>query len=153
MVKFKRPTQELLELVAADMRDADKVEIWASDRQTPLSALTMGVSMSDYSTAVVIDDTPCAVMGLSIRCPLTGSGVPWLLGANAIMRYKREILLQSPRVIDQMLTICPRLFNFVHCENKASIRWLRWLGFTIESPKPYGVGGELFHKFHLERVH
>lgn len=151
MVEFIRVTDRLIRAVADDMRVEDIDEVWASDRQDPHTALVRGVAASHYTTGVLINGDACAILGLSKRDTLTGAGVPWLLGTNAAMRHRREFLLQSPPVIQQMLDICPRLFNYVHCDNKSSIRWLRWLGFTIEPATPYGVGGELFHKFHMQR--
>jgi hypothetical protein len=73
-----------------------------------------------------------------------------MLGANAVNRHKKAFLSLTPGVIEEMLTICPRLYNMVHGRNKESIRWLKWLGFTIDDPVPHGPDSELFHKFHLE---
>jgi hypothetical protein len=33
-----------------------------------------------------------------------------------------------------------------------SVRWLAWMGFTIDEPEPIGVNGEMFHLFHKEGV-
>jgi len=134
------------------MRQADAVEVWSSSRQTPLDALTTGWEMSDLAVIVTVDDEPCVMMGLVIRDILTGAGVPWLLGTEGALKHKRHFIAQVPPVIDEMLTICPRLFNYVHAENKVSIRWLKRIGFTIDDPMPYGLDEELFHRFHLERV-
>ena len=151
MVEFVKPTVELIEKIAADMRDEDVAEIWASHHHTPLESLMSGWEVSDLSTIVMGDDEPLVMFGLVKKDILSGSGTVWLLGANRAMQYKREFLTQSKPVIDEMLTICPRLCNMVHAKNKTSIRWLRWLGFTIEEPTQQGPDKELFHRFHLER--
>jgi hypothetical protein len=150
-VKFLKPTRELIEAVAADMRQADVDEIWASGHLTPLSALLDGCEISDYTVVVVVNDVPCVVLGLVIRDILTGTGVPWLLGTDGALKYKRHFLIQVPEIINEMLTVCPRLFNYVHTENKVSIKWLKRIGFTLGDPVEYGCEGELFHKFYLER--
>lgn len=151
-VKFIRPTGDIVRHIAANMRAADAVEVRASHGHTPMQALHYGVEQSHYSIVVSVNDEPCAILGLAIRDILTGTGVPWLLSTDAALKYKREFLKQSPPVIAEMLTICPRLFNYVHAENRVSIRWLKWLGFTIGSPEDHGSNGELFHRFHLEKV-
>ena len=151
-VKFVRPTDELVEFIAVNMRQADVDEIWASHRHLPYESLMSGWDLSHSSIVVTVNDEPCVMMGLVIRDILSGAGTPWLLGTDNALKYKRHFLTQVPAVIDEMLTTCPRLFNYVHIENKVSIRWLKRIGFTIDEPAPYGVAGELFHKFYLERV-
>lgn len=151
VTEFARPTDEIVQRVAETMRQADADEVAASHGHTPLKALQAGIKVSDFVVAVVIDGEPVAIFGLSRCNPVTGSGVPWLLSSENALKHKREFLLQSPKVIEQMLNVCPYLFNFVHTENRTSVRWLKWLGFTIEESRPFGKKGELFHRFHLTR--
>ena len=148
---FVKPTVELIESIADDMRQADADEVWASNHHTPLESLKEGWWLSDFSTVVMCDNEPLVMIGLVKRDMLTGSGVVWMLGANRALKYKKQFFTQTKPVIDEMLTICPRLCNMVHSKNTVSIKWLEWLGFTIDEPTPYGPEGELFHRFHLER--
>ena len=149
--KLVKPTLEHVRAIAADMRDEDAAEVWASHRHTPLEAMAMGFGMSDLSVVMEIDGDPLTMLGLVKGTALTGHGVPWLLSSRRALAHRREFLLQSPPIIEQMLSVCPRLSNHVHAENRLSVRWLKWLGFTVDKPQPLGVNKELFHKFHLER--
>ena len=151
-VKFLEPTYELIKAIAADMRQADADEVWASNHHTPIEALMDGWKISDRSVIVMVNDEPCVMIGLVIRDILSGAGIPWLLGTENALKYKRHFLTQVPAVINEMLTVCPRLFNYVHVENTISIKWLKRIGFTLDKPLPYGRDNELFHKFYLERV-
>ena len=151
-VKFVEPTLEHITVIADDMRQADVDEVWASGHHTPLEALLNGWKISDYSVIVLVNDTPCVMLGLVIHDILSRVGVPWLLGTENALKYKLHFIAQVPAVINEMLNICPVLFNYVHVENKTSVRWLKRIGFTVEEPGPYGISRELFHKFHLERV-
>lgn len=153
MIEFVKPTVELVESIAADMRQADVDEVWASNHHTPLESLMKGWQLSNLSTVVVYDNEPLVMIGVVKRDMLTGSGVVWMLGANRALKYRKEFLRQTKPVIDEMLTIYPRLCNMVHNKNTDSIRWLKWLGFTIDDPIPHGPDDELFHRFHLERSH
>lgn len=150
MIEFVRPTVEMVESIAADMRQADIDEVWASNHHTPLESMMKGWELSDFSTVAMCNNEPLVMIGLVKRDMLTGSGVVWMLGANRAMKYKKEFFRQTKPVIDEMLTICPRLCNMVHGKNKSSIAWLKWLGFTIDDPIPHGPDGELFHRFYLE---
>ncbi len=152
IVKLVRPIESAIRIIAADMRPEDAAEVWASHHHTPIEALMSGWKLSNLSVVVEIDGVPCAMLGLVVQCRITGAGTPWLLASNHALRHRREFLLQSPPVIAEMLNICSRLSNHVHVNNKVSIRWLKWLGFTIEKPEPTGLNRELFHRFHLEKV-
>lgn len=153
MIEFVPPTVEMVESIAADMRDADAAEVWASNHYTPLESLMKGWKVSDFTTIAVCSGEPLVMIGLVKRDLLTGSGVVWMLGANKSLNYKKEFFRQTKPVIDEMLTICPRLCNMVHNKNTSSIQWLKWLGFTIDNPVQHGPDNELFHRFHLERSH
>lgn len=153
-IRFVKPTVEMVEAIAADMRQADVDEVWASNHHTPIESLMKGWDQSDYVSVAVNDkDEPLVMFGLVKRDVLSGYGIIWLLGTNNAMNHRREFLTKTPVIIDQMMTICPRLCNMVHDKNKESIRWLKWLGFTIDDPVPHGPHGELFHRFHKEKEH
>lgn len=151
-VKFLKPTNELVEAIANDMRQADTDEVWASHHHTPIEALTYAWKTSEYAVIVTVNNEPCVMIGLVIRDILSGIGVPWLLGTENALKYKRHFITQVPAVINEMLGVCPNLYNYVHVKNKISIGWLKRIGFTIDEPSPYGCDNELFHKFHLERA-
>ena len=151
MVRFGEPTPEAIKFISDNMRKEDVAEVWASGRYTPLEALEMSMKYSKKAVVVYDDDIPLTVLGLVLRDFLSGIGVPWLLSAEQALKHKRKFLELSPPVIEEMLDICPKLVNHVHIDNKLSIRWLKWLGFTIEDPKPTGMHGELFCRFTMER--
>lgn len=151
VIKFEKPTLAMVEHIAANMRDEDRREVWASSNSTPYEALFNGWNASHLVTVVTVNNIPCVMLGLVKRDVLSGHGVPWLLGTEGALKHRRQFLKLSPPVIEEMLNVCPVLYNYVHVENTLSIVWLRWLGFTIMNPEPYGANGELFHKFFIER--
>ena len=151
LVEFVRPTEAMINVIASDMRDADAAEVWASSHHTPLQSLMIGWKSSDISVIIKCNGEPMVMIGLVKQNMLTGNGIPWMLGTNASMKYKREFFNQTGPIIEEMLNVCPRLSNYVHGKNKASILWLKWLGFTIEEPIEHGPDSEIFHRFYLNR--
>lgn len=151
VVKFIEPTPDHIQFIADNMREADRIEVMASHGHTPMEALQAGLKRTGFTTIVTVNDEPCVMFGLVRLDLLSCEGTPWLLGTENALKYRREFLIQTPKVIAEMLTICPKLVNYVHSKNTVSIRWLRKLGFILEEPVPYGVAGELFHRFHLEK--
>tara|TARA_R110000744_G_scaffold380326_3_gene500756 strand:+ start:21337 stop:21795 length:459 start_codon:yes stop_codon:yes gene_type:complete len=147
VVEFKKPTPEMIQFIADNMRQADVDEVMAAANSTPLQAITGGIEISYSSSVAVINGDIVAIMGVVKNTALSSTGVPWLLGTEAIVKHYREFLGASPSVLNAMINVCPNLVNHVYVENKVSIRWLKWLGFKIEEAKPFGVNGKLFHKF------
>ena len=151
VVELIQPDTDAVRYIAENMRQSDIDEVWASNNHTPLEALVNGWENSHGSLIVQINGDPCVMLGLVRLDFLSGHGTPWLLGTDSSLKYKREFLKQVPAVIEEMLGICQTLSNYVHVNNSVSIRWLKRIGFTICEPEVYGVEGEMFHRFYLEK--
>lgn len=151
MVKFEPTTQQHIEHVAENMRKQDVIEIKASHNHDPLTGLTRSVSVSNYSVTILIDDEPVAIFGLTIQNIIAGIGIPWMLGTDQVTLRKKTLLPYSREVIDQMLKITPRMYNYVHSKNTLSIRWLTWLGFRVDKSSDHRMHNqnEIFYKFEM----
>tara|TARA_R110000787_G_C13443394_1_gene446754 strand:- start:33669 stop:34076 length:408 start_codon:yes stop_codon:yes gene_type:complete len=135
------------------MREQDVREVAASHGHAPYEALQFSVKNSQFSTVASISGEPFCVFGLSTgESAITHVGSPWMLGTKKVSVYRRPFLRASFDVVEDMLKESDLLVNHVHVENHVSIKWLRALGFTIESPVEYGINKELFHQFHLRKT-
>lgn len=135
--------------LAPRMRRADVEELAANGRE-PLPALLRCLSLSAVSYAVV-DPTgePLALYGFA---PIDAeTGCPWLLGADALVTTRRKWFLRNSQTImgggDRIFR---RQWNRVDSRNAVHVRWLRWVGCTLEPARPYGPLGVPFHVFHRE---
>lgn len=142
--------EEYVGFVAANMRQADRDEIWASHHLRPEQALRRCLRETPKAFAAVIDGEVCCLFGVTPRSILTGHGMLWMLGTDGIVRHQYRFLRDSIECADAMNREYPILMNYVSDANEASKRWLRWLGFTLDDPAPYGVERQLFRRF--ERV-
>ena len=141
-------TPDHIPALAANMRSADRREVWASHRHTPEQALRMSLSSATVAWACLVEGVPAFMWGVSRRgCILSDVGVPWLLGTDAIHKVSREFLKQSRDYVDRMQDGFTRLENFVHAENRLSIRWLKWCGFVLDEEIPELMNGEDFFLF------
>ena len=143
--------------IAADMREADRREVWASHRHTPVQALKSSLACSELAWTCLVEDTPALMFGVARRgILLSDTGVPWLLGADLFFKTHSELnrvfLRQSQRYVALMLDRFPRLENYVHAGNKASIRWLKWCGFRLIDD-PVTINGEEFYRFWRDARH
>ena len=64
MIEFVKPTVELVQSIADDMRPADAAEVWASDHHTPIQSLMEGWRVSDFVAVAMCDNEPLVMMGL-----------------------------------------------------------------------------------------
>jgi len=148
VVKFRPVTDDDVNHVADNMRQADVDEVWASNRLTPRQALRNGVNESKYTTTAVINGDVIGIFGLNVISDLTGTASPWFLGTDDVKKHTKDFLPYSRKALQSMIDLYPKLYNYVYHENKISIRWLKWLGFTVEK----GVKnkhGEIFHRFNI----
>lgn len=154
MHRYLEPTEDLIRIVAENMRQDDIEEVWASHRSLPFDALMTSWKLSNLSSIVEINGELCAMFGVRKMDVLSGRGVPWMLSTNHLVvpANAREFLKGTKSIVAEMLDACPLLQNYVYTKNRLSIRWLKWIGFTIEAAEPAGKGGELFHRFHMTKA-
>lgn len=138
---------EHVALLAPVTREADRQEVWASSRSTPEQALTKGLAVSSRAWTVFFGDEVAAMWGVSPAAILGSTGVPWLLSSPAVDRHPVTFLRHSRALVDDLHDGFPVLRNYVDARYIRCIRWLRWLGFTVEPPVPIGVHRMPFHPF------
>jgi len=146
-VRFVKPVDNHLLYVAINMREVDVQEVNKSSGLKPYHALCESVRRSKYSTVVLIDDEPVAVFGI-VELSLLGSlGVPWMLATPSISKDIKLFMMETKKALSVIFGMYEQLYNYVDIENRNAIRWLKWIGFDIQDPKPYGIKGHLFCKF------
>lgn len=136
-----------LEPIAANMRDADAVEVWLSAHKMPYEAITDGFNSSIKVWTIMRDGTPIGMFGVSSPSILGNIGMPWLLGTDEMLNIRRQFIRESMHYLDEMFTLYPRLVNFIHVDNVASLRWLRWMGFDFDGPIKAGAENAEFFRF------
>lgn len=135
--------------LAQHARAADVAELWAAARLTPEGAMRIGLPLSPLAwTGFVGDDTVC-MFGVTPVSLLGGVGAPWLIGTEHVERYQMAFLRHSRPMVAAMLQRFPLLINHVDARNTVAVRWLRWLGFAMAEPAPYGPFGVPFRKFEM----
>lgn len=122
------------------IRKEDVTEL-AAIGVTPQQSMTEGAARSIGAWSQFIYGAPACMYGYAMQ---NGHGVPWAICTTAVERHPVPFLRESRRFIDSLPMA---LQNYVDARNTKTIEWLTWLGFTIDTPAPLGINGELFHRF------
>lgn len=135
--------------VAAHIRAADRAELAAMTTLEPSAAIAVSMRGGFESLAGLVDGEPVCVFGVGSRSALDGTGVPWLIGSDALERHAVPFLRRNRAIVARWLGLFDRLENWVHDEHAVSVRWLGWLGFTVHRPAPWGPFGNAFRRFEM----
>lgn len=121
--------EDLLTIASLDLRDADKEEIRASVGLPTSEALMSSARVSNELWVVVHKGSIEAVFGVSDR----GSyGVPWFMATDKFDEFRISFAKESRWMVQRWLDKYGLLMNVVDSRHISSIRWLRWLGFTVD---------------------
>lgn len=138
--------------IAAHVREADRVELWAAGYMTPLETMIKAMDRSEAFTGMA-DDTPVCMWGVVQDDILFGFGIPWMVASTHLDTHARAFLSRNKAVIVEMLSKYGILSNYVDTRNRKAIKWLQWLGFKVaEKPQPFGALQLPFHEFSIRRA-
>jgi len=147
-VEYDTPTLADLEIVAANMREADKQEAIAMAACGPLEALRKSVALSHESVVARVGGEPVCIYGLGFGSVTGGMARPWLMGTQAVEWHCLTFLRANKRIVRDWSERYD-LENYVDARHTMSIRWLRWLGFKLDAAEPFGPFGYPFHRFEM----
>lgn len=147
MTEIVQARPEHIRSIAKRMREADRLEVHAASGKTPGQALAFSLRKSSVARTWIIDGRPEMMFGVGDLNILAGVGAPWLLGTDVVLSHQMEFLRRSREFRNQLLQRYSTLRNFVDVRNEVSVRWLRWLGFTLSDPISHR--GHEFYIFEL----
>lgn len=145
---IRRPTMEDIEFLICNIRKEDDAEVRA---------------MSDLSVRDVLEDTPeleknsyvwekegkiIAMFGVNPIPDKEGVGVVWLLGTTFFDKFYVAFIQECKAVFRQIIQGYDYIFNYVHVKNTKSVRWLKWLGFSLSEEK-IKINDEEFYRFDM----
>jgi len=146
--EIKVATREETEFVIQNMRAQDRREVMDSHGVFGLNLLRDAADWGDARVGKVGDDILC-LFGVTPMTIVGGGGIPWMISTDAIRKHARIFLPRSKQWVDEQLEEYGYLTNYVDERNTVAKRWLKWLGFTLAEPVPYGLRKLPFHKFEM----
>lgn len=133
---WARPSiPEDVQFIADRIRPEDLQELDLHDIK-PVDALTMGFVDSLQPLTVIVNGSPVAMFGIvpvGDKNPSLANPSVWLLGTQDLFTIKVPFLRQSRAWLNHIQKPFPCCGNWVDSRNTMHCRWLRWLGFEIQS--------------------
>lgn len=144
-MRWTQPTEERVTYIAQHLRQEDRTEVWLSDRLTGTEAVLESWGSSELCRC--IETTSGEPVGLT---GLNGNRI-WMLGTDGLTATRRrrlQLCKEGRGWVEHCLDAAGMAIgNDVYAKNKASIKWLKSLGFQVASPRPLGPSGALFCEF------
>ena len=144
-MKWGEATEEKAYWVAANLRREDEQEVWLSHRMPGPDAVMESWSHSELCRC--IETSEGLPVGLTGVC---GDRI-WLLGTEELTASKHrrlQLCIEGRRWVEHCLErVGGPIWNDVYARNHRSIRWLKHLGFQVETPRPVGMSAALFCRF------
>jgi hypothetical protein len=144
MITFRTPSRFDLWWIAEHMAPIDRLEC-AAFGLSPIRALNQAYETSILLWVGNVEGMPEAVFGVVPVNLSTGWGRPWFLGTERARSNARAFLEIAPQYLERISAIFPRLDNYVHQDNGAAIRWLRRMGFVVETTPEHFGGQPMLH--------
>ncbi len=139
----------MLEL-ASTMRAADVAEVWAAAHFSPEEALLASMEFTLDPRVGLVDGEVMYMCGVAQPILLSNWGFCWVLTSHLVDENPRWFLRCSKAWVAEVRLEHSLLLNYVDARHIVSVRWLKWLGFTVLPPRPLGVDQLPFHLFMME---
>lgn len=147
-ITTRRATYEDCLTLAPNLRQEDKDEVWAGNRLLPEEALIFSFRSCPDTYVAILNEEILCMFGCSPK-DTEGFGTPWLLGTNEIKVFSQEFLSVSKQIFFHTSSPYYYLSNTVWTKNVVHIKWLKWMGFTIEPTEHLSPNNEPFFYFYM----
>ncbi len=151
VIEVRRCRAKDIRAMRGKLRAEDVIEIRRRNGREPYAVLIDSFRRSEVAYVGLIDGEIACAWGVARESILSSAGVIWLLSTAVMERAPVAVARRTRRELQELLKVYPELGNYVDSEYEKCVRWLEWLGFTLEPPEPLGIRGGMFRKFYITR--
>jgi hypothetical protein len=144
-MRFDPALPRHIRLIAADLRDRDRLEIAAAWGE-PTAAMAACLANSFYARTVFEGLEPLAMYGLAPMSMLAGYARAWCFGTRAIDRHRFAFARASRLALYPLFWHCSLMTNIIDRDDAAAIRWVKWLGGSLLD-RSFTHGDKVFQQF------
>lgn len=149
MIRLERAEIRHVDEISPRIREIDRAEIWAAGHITPEESIRKGI---DYEAwAAYFDDEIACIIGCRPITIMSDEACPWMIATDVIEKRPVAFLRHCKPVIDLWQEQYAVLLNYADDRNETVKKWVKWLGFTVYPPEPYGYEKMPFCRFERMR--
>ena len=115
-----------------------------------LEDIQRGFKASSKCKAIMNGNTFVGLFGVVPFEEAPNAGAVWMLATPELDKIKKSFLKHAKEELQDLFEGYALLCNQVWSQNKIHIRWLRWMGFQINTEVPLKMGDEDFYYFQKE---
>lgn len=145
MIRLERATEAHIAELAPRIRQIDREEIWLAGHMTPEESIAIGIQ--DESYACYFGDDLALIFGCRPVTLLGGVACPWMIATDIIEKRPKQFLRYCKPATEYWQSRYDLLVNYADYRNDLVKKWVKWLGFTLYEPEPYGPEGAMFCRF------
>lgn len=131
-----------------DLRAADAREI-AAHGLSKEEGLSFSLARALWASAYLVDGEVAAILGCGTPSLLGGYATPWLITGKPVERVRKSFARLAREKIAELRERYPLMINYVHADYADSLKFMAWLGFTIDPPQPWGPLAARFCRIHM----
>ncbi len=139
-VTVVRPHESHIAPLLETMRPRVKDEVHRSQQGSVEAVVRHDINESVIARVALIDGQVAAAFGVVQTNVLAGIGSPWCFPTTVCDPYPRLFMEMSKFYVERFRGWCPTLVGQVDGKYEQAVRWLRWLGFTIQAHPGNGNG-------------
>ncbi len=133
-----------------NLREEDNRELRKASGHHPYYALVMTYRKSEETWVGMIDGEIACVWGVFHDSVLGKTARIWLLSTAVMEKAPIRVARFTKAWLTKLLKKYDILENYVDDEYTKCKKWLKWLGFTIEDPEPFGAELAPFCHFYIK---
>lgn len=146
---IRRPTLADIDFIVDNVREEDVIEVQMSGGGTIRECLDQTPDIDKNAWVWEYDGKVLCIFGVNPFEDKEGVGVIWMLATKDFERKSMIFASACKSVLEELIKPFNYILNYVYAENRKSVKWLKWLGFTVREAEPIGIDGARFHRFEM----
>lgn len=134
MIELDAPTPEDLDVVLANLRGIDRIELEAGTDMPAEEVLLFSVRNAVNMWTIRQDGAPVILAGVNPVVSKVDVGIPWMVATPEIEDHPQAFAKRLVIIRDQMFLRYQTLANYAMVDNDIMVRFLEWLGFAFRGP-------------------
>ena len=149
MIEVRRCRGKDIKAMRGKLRYEDFLELKRRSGDDPYKVLVHSYRSSEVAYTGLVDGEIACVFGVAQSSLIGSQAQIWLLSTEVMMKAPVAVARKTRNELTRLLVVYDYLDNYVDASYARCIRWLKWLGFTVEAPQRLGVNGAEFCHFYI----